>query len=146
MHRINQFINEFTFFFKCADAPTFEEKTFAIGGLKNLGLGGAHAKLIQIAADKTADRSVRVAAMGGLATIPHKDAKETLLPIYYDRNAHHELRTKAAVMMVMYHYEQMIVEQMIGHLYFEQCKYVKNFMWTLFEGLANTKSPCLSLE
>jgi hypothetical protein len=128
---------------KYDNGATFEEKTVAVQALRNLGRGDALKKLVSIVADKNADRSVRTAAMAGLSNITPEEAKETLLPIYYDRQAHHELRTKAGYTFLTNFYDETIATQMATFLWVDHCKYLKNFMYTFFEGLGHTTRPCL---
>lgn len=128
---------------KYDSAENFEEKTVAIGGLRNIRLGGAGAKLLSIIKDKEADRSVRVQAMPGIKYVTAKEAREALLPIFYCRQTHHELRTTAALVFLVNHFDETIAQQMVMSLWTERCPYVKNFLYTFLEGLTSTVRPCL---
>jgi hypothetical protein len=129
---------------KYDNGATFEEKSAAVHALQNLGRGDAIKKLVSIVKDKNADRSVRTAAMTGFKHATPEEAKAALLPIYYDKQAHHELRTKAALHFLNNFYDDAIAGQMVTFLWFDHCKYVRNFMYTLIEGLSNSKRSCLA--
>ena len=131
---------------KYESADNFEEKTAAIAALRNIGSGGAPVKLMSIAADKTAERSVRVQAIAGVKKVTQKEARETLLPIFYDKSNHHELRTTAALVYLINHFDETIAQQMVMSMWGERCKYVKNFLYTFLEGLAFTTRPCLKTK
>lgn len=124
-------------------AETFEEKTVAVLCLRNIGYGGAETKLRTIVNDKSADRSVRIQAMPGAKRLTTEEAKETLLPIFYDKSEHHELRTTAAGVFLTYHFDDRTAQQMVMYMWTEKSKDVKNFMHTFLEGMAFTNRPCL---
>jgi hypothetical protein len=124
-------------------ADNFEEKTVAISALRNIGLGDAAKKCLSIVVDKSADRSVRVQAMAGVKTLSKAEVKEALLPIFYDRSAHHELRTTAGMFFLLAHYDEQIAQQMVMTMWTEKCGQVKNFLYTFLEGLAYSTRPCL---
>jgi len=129
------------------NAKTFEDKTVAVTALRNIRLGGALDKLYSIAVNKAEERSVRVQAIVGLKylapTQPEK-VKEALLPIFYDRQAHPELRNTAGIIYLMYTFDEKNVQQMVFSMYTEQCKFVKNFLYTFLKGVAYSTRPCIS--
>jgi len=128
---------------KYDSAEDFEEKTVAINGLRNIGLGGAPAKLLSIIKDKNAERSVRVQAMPAAKFLTKEEASEALLPIFYCKNTHHELRTMAGQVYLFFHYDETIAQQMVISMWTEKCPYVKNFLYSFLQSLAYTTRPCL---
>jgi hypothetical protein len=129
---------------KYDNAENFEEKTVGILGLRNIGLGGAKDKLLAIVKDKTVERSVRVQAIAAIKTYSREEVHEALLPIFYDRALHHEIRTTAATVILNVHYDEVIAQQMVFYMWTEPCKYVKNFLYTVLEGISATTNPCLT--
>jgi len=138
------FVEKYVKYFsdKYDNAESFEDKTVAISGLRNLGLGGASAKILSIIKDQTADRSVRVQAMAAAKLLTPEEAREALLPIFYCRKTHHELRTNAAILFLSYFFDETVAQQMVTSLWTEKCPYVKNFLYSYFEGLSSTTQPC----
>lgn len=126
-------------------AENFEEKTVAIIGLRNIGIGDAPKKLLSIIVDKTAERTVRVQAMPKIK-VSEKEAREALLPIFYDRTAHKELRTVAATVFLNNYYDERIAQQMVMTMWTEKCPYVKNYLYTFLESMAFTTRPCLNAK
>jgi hypothetical protein len=94
-----------------------KEKLLAVAQLRNLG---ASAELVGVAKDEGADVFVRLSAISGLTGKLDPIIPETLLSIYYNRSAQLILRTKAADMLLINHYEELMVEQMILSMWAEQ--------------------------
>lgn len=129
------------------NAQGFEDKTVAISALRNIRLGGALSKLLSIVNNKDEEKSVRIQAIVGLKYLiktQPEQVKEALLPIFYDRQAHPELRNTAGIIYLMHSFDEKNVYQMVISMWNEPCSQVKNFLYTFLKSVAYTTRPCVS--
>lgn len=115
-----------------------EGKSFAINKLANLG---SATSVVRIAKDEEADLLLRVSAVSSLTGQNDPVTLESLLSIFFDTNAQSILRTKAAEVLLINHYEELMVEQMVLSLWLEEGSIVKSFMYSFFKAFDKESIP-----
>jgi len=128
------------------NAPGFEEQTAAVAALRNIGLGGAAEKLLEIVKNRNFEDSVRVQALPGLKYLLKKNPealRHHVLPIFFDRSEHCELRSVAAKYVFIYGFNPQLVNQVVIYMWSEKSPLVKNYIYTLLQGVAASTRPCI---
>lgn len=131
---------------KIDSASTWDEKTQAIICLRNINHVKSAEKLLVILLNKNQERSLRSAAMSGVAPLMKKDPmvfKKSVLPIFFDRQEDSELRNTAVQWTLMAAPEESIFQEVAIYMWMEKDKEVKNFIKTLFKSVSGTTRPCL---
>ena len=101
---------------------------------------------MEIVKNRNLDDSVRVQALPGLKYLAKRDpqaVRHNILPIFFDRTEHSEIRAVAAKYVVIYSFEPQIVNQVVIYMWSEKCPLVKNYVYTLLKGVAESKRPCV---
>lgn len=130
---------------KIDSSTSFEDKTQAILALRNINLPQAAKKLLTVLENTNEDRTVRVAAMTGLKSLLRTDvhARTVLKNIFFDRHEDSELRNNALNWLVVAFPEEKLFQEVAIYTWTEKDKEVKNFIKTLFKGLAGSTRPCI---
>jgi hypothetical protein len=131
---------------KVESGPNFDDKTQAVIALRNVGHVKSAEKLLAILLNKNQERSIRSAAMSGVAPLLKKDPlvfKKSVLPIFFDRQEDSELRNTAVQWTLLAAPEESIFQEVAIYMWMEKDPEVKNFIHTLFKSVSGTTKPCL---
>ncbi|CAG7829781.1 unnamed protein product, partial [Allacma fusca] len=123
----------------------FQEKTAAVLALRNIGNNAAAEKLLDIFIEKHEERSVRAQALQGVKSLT-KDPNiinKNILRVFYDRSEHSELRNLAVDFSLMHGFSPELLNQVVIYMWTEKCPLVKNYVYSLVNGIGSSTLPCL---
>ncbi|XP_021958023.1 vitellogenin-like isoform X2 [Folsomia candida] len=131
---------------KIESGANFDDKTQAVIALRNVNHVKSAEKLLAVLLNKNQERSIRSAAMSGVAPLLKKDPlvfKKSVLPIFFDRQEDSELRNTAVQWTLLAAPEESIFQEVAIYMWLEKDPEVKNFIHTLFKSVSGTTKPCL---